>query len=421
MGLERPAKVVAAGRDSHVLVARQPILDRQKSLYGYELLFRGSQTAAAADESGDLATASVVAGALSSFSLDELTNGRRAFINITEQQLLSGLPVILPPSKVVLELLEHVEAHDEVIEACRALRRDGYMIALDDFTLNERTAGLIGVADIIKVDLLSTTEPDVRRLVAAARGPRRVKLLAEKIETVEQFSEATQEGFDYFQGYFFGRPVTSAVRKVPGHHLGYLQLLQALYNPATTLQEIENLIKHDPSLCLRVLRTVNSAGFAQYSEVDSIGRALFLLGRDTVCRWTALWILAGVGQSAHPELLVMSTVRARCCELLDAAIRGDEHGADGFLLGICSLLDAILESPMLDILSALPLSESTKAALSGQDTRERRLLDCVIAYERGNWDTCLARAAELGISADLLPPAHREALRWSRDLQLAAA
>jgi len=413
-------KLADQAADSQVLVARQPILDRSRRLYGYELLFRPSATATAAGTTGEIASARVITGAVSAFGLDTLTGGHRAFINITRQLLLSGVPAVLPPNRVVLELLEDIEADDEVVEACRRLRSAGYTIALDDFTLNDRTAGLIPVADVIKVDYLQTPAAEAQALMAAARGARRIMMLAEKIETVEQFEQASSAGYDYFQGYFFGRPVTSSRKSVPGHQLGYLRLLRALYDPDITLQQIENLIKHEASLCLRVLQTVNSAGYAQYSEVDSIGRALLLLGRDVVCRWTALWILAGVGKSSHPELLVMSTVRARCCETLSVATRGPQHASEGFLMGICSLLDAILESPMPEILAHLPLSDATKAALRGEDTPQRRLLDCVIAYEKGDWETSLRMTQQAGIDIDVLKRAHYDALVWARELDVAA-
>ena len=204
---------------------------------------------------------------------------------------------------------------------------------------------------------------------------------------------------------------------MPGHKLAHLRLLQALNDPDLSVHQLENLIKHDAALCYRILRTVNSAAFALQTTVHSIREALVLLGRDTVRRWASLWALAGLNESAHGELIVMSTTRARCCELLGAILGGEEAASEGFLVGMCSLLDAILGRPMEAILSDLPLADETRAALLGQDNPTRRLLDCAIAYERGEWDRCAEVSERAGIKLTNLPVAFAEALRWSRELQ----
>ena len=188
-----------------------------------------------------------------------------------------------------------------------------------------------------------------------------------------------------------------------------------MQNRDLTIDSLEHLIKHDTSLCYRVLRTVNSAGYAQHRRVESIRQALVLLGVDTVRRWTSLWVLAGLSTGAQQELVVMSTVRARCCELLAGRAAGDEAASMGFLLGMCSMLDAILERPIECVLAELSLPEETGAALRGEDNGARRLLDCAVAYERGEWERSLQLADRAGIDSASLPTAHREALRWAAD------
>ena len=403
--------------DDQVFVARQPILDRSRRVYAYELLFRSSSVAEKAESASERASARVITDAVLSFGLNTLTQGKPAFINVTRRLLLDGIPTALPPTRVVIELLEDIEADDEVVAACRDLRRAGYAIALDDFSLNDRTAGLLPIADFVKVDCLPNATAIRQRLSSPAH---QAALLAEKIETMAQFEEAMRLGFTYFQGFFFGRPVTQGAREVPGHRLGHLRLLRALHDPDLSVIQLEELIKHDALLCYRVLRTVNSAGFAQQKKIDSLRQALVLLGIDTVRRWAALWVLAGLSAEAHPELVTMSTVRARYCELLARQSRGPDHAAEGFLLGMCSLLDSILQRPMEVILAELPLPDEIVAALAGTENHSRHLLDCAIAYERGEFDRCLYLAGRAGLDPKQLPIAHRDALRWAADFKRAA-
>jgi EAL and modified HD-GYP domain-containing signal transduction protein len=409
-----------SGSAAQVFIARQPILDTRRRVFAYELLFRASDTATASGTSSSRASARVLTDAVLSFGLETLTHGRPAFINVTRELLLDGIPAALPPAHVVVELLETIEADPDVVAACRELRRVGYRIALDDFVLTERTEALVPLADIIKVDFHGTPEIDHRRQLTALGRSHGLSLLAEKIETVEQFDLAAAEGFEYFQGYFFGRPVTQGAREIPTDQLGYFRLLRALHDPDLSVQKLEGLVRHDASLCFRVLRTVNSAAFGQRKRVESIQQALILMGVDAIRRWASLWILAGLNDRAHPEVLHMASVRARACELLSQTVAGPDTAPSGFLLGMCSLLDVILGVPMPSVLESLPLPAGTAAALSGDDTPQRRLLDCVTAYEQGLWDRCLILADRAGLDPAALPAAHQAAVRWSSDFTTGA-
>ncbi len=387
-------------------------------MVAYELLFRPSSDAEASGTNSEQASARVVTNAVMAFGFETLTKGKAVFINLPRGMLLeglAGLDNILPPSRVVLELLEDLEADDDVVAACRILKSAGYALALDDFELNARTAGLVPLADYVKIDLLAGDWSGTRSRFAAmcpAGGPA---LLAEKVETLDQFEAALSEGFDYFQGFFFDRPATCSARGIPGHRLGYLRLLHALQDPALDVPKLERLIEHDASLCYRVLRTVNTARFGQSNAVTSIRQAIVLMGIGTLRRWVSLWLLAGLGEEAHPELLVMSTVRARCCELLAGQVRDAGTVAEGFLLGMCSLLDAILDQPMSTVAEQLPLSSAARAALLGRDNPGRRILECAIAQERGDWSGSEALAGRVGLAQSALAVAHQSALRWSAD------
>jgi EAL and modified HD-GYP domain-containing signal transduction protein len=396
-----------------VFVARQPIVDRQRSVVGYELLFRPVMDATSAGPVGESASAQVITAAVLSFDLARLTQGRRAFINITRELLLSGIPEVLPPGKVVLELLEEIEADDEVLAACRRLQRAGYTLALDDFVLTDRTAALVPLADYVKLDW-NAAGASVADIHQAANG-RKPRVIAEKIETAVDCADALKVGFDYLQGFFLGRPMTSAAREIHGGRVQCMRLLQALHHPSVSLREVEDLIKQDAALCYRILRAVNTAAAGQRAEIDSIRQALLLLGRDIVRRWASLWLLAGVGDSGHEELVVMATIRARCCERMSARL-GESVAAESFLTGLCSMLDAMLECPMPALLDQLPLADSVRRALAGEDNQLRRILDCAVAYERGEWQQCRELARRAGVELEGLPAAQREALQMSAAL-----
>lgn len=400
----------------YVFVARQPILDRQRRTFAYELLFRSSLRADHAAASDDAATADVIANSVLSIGLDALTDGRWAFINVTRGLLLAGIPWVLPPTRVVVELLEDIEADAEVMAACHELRRAGYAIALDDFVLTERNAPLIELADFVKVDLLQAQHPAAIANIADMARKGRPALLAEKVETVETFDRAMQDGYRYFQGFFFGRPKTQHGRAMRANQLAYIRLMRALNDPDITVSTLEELIKHDTSLCYRVLQTVNSAGFGLRTAVDSIRDALMLLGCDTVRRWASVLALAGLGGRDQTELIVLSTVRARFCELIGGRAGGVERAAEGFLLGMCSTLDALLECPMDTIVPQLPLGLETRAALLGEPNARRLIIDCAIAYERGDWDRCAELATRLKVDPALLPADYVDALGWAREL-----
>jgi c-di-GMP-related signal transduction protein len=405
--------------NGQVFVARQPILDKSGRIFGYELLYRqagDSQTRGAANN--DLATAGVIDG-LFAMGFDVLTNGRKAFINVSRRLLLDGVPAVLPRDRVVLELGHDIEADADVLEACRKLRKDGYALAIDDFVMTAWTAEFVPLAHYLKVDFLRAGEPS-RRLphLAPGEGPT---LVAKRIETAENFNEAVVGGYDLFQGFFLGRPSIKASRAVPSQHLASFRLLHALNNPNLSVHQLEDLVKHDPTLCFLILRTVNSAAFALRTHVQSIREALVLLGRDTVRRWASLWALAGLSQNAHGELLTMATIRARCCELLGASTGDDEAASEGFLIGMCSLLDAILEQPMDWLLESMPLPNGVRGALLGEENPRRRLLDCAVAYEQGSWDRCLELSKHAGVNPTILPTAYAEALRWSNDLRQGGA
>jgi c-di-GMP-related signal transduction protein len=423
--MNKPAAMAPA--PGQVFVARQPILDARRRVFGYELLYRHSAQSENAGEvarggaSADHATAHLICDGLLAIGLDTLTDGRRAFVNISRRLLLDGIPAILPPDRVVFELGTDIEADSEVLDACHALRDKGYALAIDDFAMTEWLADLIPLATYVKVDMALQDAGERARVTKfdlPANGPT---LVGKKIETVEQFERAATDGYSYFQGFFFGRPVMRQGRSVPAQPLAQMRLVRALNDPNLSVHKLEELVKHDPSLCYRILRTVNSAGFALQTTISSIREALVLLGRDAIRRWASLWMLAGLSEHAHSELLATAAMRARCCEILGSLQNDEEAAADGFLVGMCSLLDAILERPMESLLEELPLPPLVHGALLGEDNSRRQLLECTTAYADGQFEVSIRAAQRLGIEPLQVPKAYAEALKWAKELQQGSA
>jgi c-di-GMP-related signal transduction protein len=398
-----------------VCVARQPILDLAGRVYGYELLYRGSVDATACTAEGDIAGARVLSDAVLALGLDVLTNGRLAFINFTRSLLLNGAGTLLPPTSMVVELREDIEVDQEIVEACRSLHARGFALALDDFVPGSSAESLIPFVSFVKVDVLAIP-PDERKKLAARLVPRGVRMIAEKVETAEVVEEARVHGYRLFQGYYFCRPKTFVASAMPGRHMAYLGLLGALNRDDLSVDELEDLVKHDVSLSYRVLRSVNSWLYGLRHEVTSIRHALVLLGIDQIRKWASVWVLAGLNSTGTQETVNVAILRARCCELLGDQLTRPDDGPSFFLLGLCSLLDVVLGRPMEEALKEMPLPATINGALLGEQNEARYVLDAVLAYEQGKWTEANAAMAQLRLSADLLPAVYGDALRWAREL-----
>jgi EAL and modified HD-GYP domain-containing signal transduction protein len=398
-----------------VYLARQPLLTGTSEVFGYELLYRATGDAQSCVDHKDVAAARVLTDALLSIGLDGISGGRPVFVNLTRSLLLQDLSTVLQPESAVLEILEDVVIDGEVIAACQALHAQGYTLALDDFVEDSAAEDLLPYAQYVKVDVLQHSAAQTRALSdrLAARG---VRVIAEKVETQEMFDETRQQGYSLFQGYYFCRPKTLSARAVPARQLAYLQLVSALRDPDLSINELENLVKHDVSMTYRVLRLVNSAGFAARREVTVLREALLLVGMRTIATWVTVWTMTGLN-SAPGEVATLAMMRARTCELLGNALDG--NGERLFLLGLCSMLDTMLGVPLATALEALPLAAEIQAALLGVAGRERSILDAVIAYERGEWTEAERIAGGVGLAAASLPDAYRDALRWTATLSRA--
>src|SRR5690349_775505 len=327
-----------------VHVARQPILDEKGHVFGYELLYRATQTDTSCTAEGDLASARVLTDAVLEVGLDTLTAGRPAFLNLTKPLITSQVATLLPHAAAVYELREDVEIDQEVIDACKALHGRGYRLALDDFVAGSSAEQLLPYVSFVKVDVMLGDMAEVLDLPRRFKQ-HRVRMLAEKVETREVFEATKKAGYTLFQGYYFRRPVTQTGKALPANHAVYMRLLAELNREDLTILQLEALIKQDASLSLKVLRCVNSAALPLRREVRSIHDAVVLLGIRPIRQWASVWCLAGVNTGGSPELATLALLRARSCEL----VAGDLSSVDTselFLVGLCSLLDSMLGCPM---------------------------------------------------------------------------
>ena len=395
-----------------VFVARQPIFHRAKNVHGYELLFRSGRENQYDGTDGDAATLDVIANSFTTIGLDELTAGQRGFVNFTRNLLLQDVANLLPPDQITVEVLENIEPDEEVTAACRRLKDAGYTLALDDFVLTDVNHPLLDLADIVKIDFMATP-PEEQKRVAGVLNDRKIKALAEKVETDEEFQRAEADGYTYFQGYFFAKPTMHEGKDVPSNKLARLRLLEQMNRPEISVDETEQIIKQDVALTYKLLRFINSAWFGLRHKVASIRHALVWLGPKEVRKWFALISLRDMGTDKPNELFYRAMTRAKMGEGIAPASGMHKHASELFLMGMFSMMDAVLDTPMSEVLTKLPLDDQVKTALLGGSCPFRWVHDLIAAYERGEWEKFSNHAGQLNVDESVVPPIFNESIKWA--------
>lgn len=409
--LASPEPESEAPRARDVFVARQPIFDRRLRVYGYELLFRSGLTDLCALADDSQATRDVMEAAWLDLGMKTLVGDKFAFVNFTRELLLGGYESALPARSTVIEILESIEPDDDVIAACRHLSASGYKIALDDFVYRPGFEALIEAADIIKIGFGECDPAEQCRHIR--RINRYSTLLAEKVETKEDYDKAVALGFTYFQGWFFCRPETLSGRTLSGSHSMCIRLLEAVWKLELDLDELEELIRSDVSLTHRFLKFMGSATFGWAGPFTSVRHGLALLGTELTRRWVSLISLNQLAKGKPDELLVQAAVRAKICEELGPRVGLGDRRSDLFFMGSLSLIDTMLDRPMDFAIAQLPLTEDLEAALLGQPNDLRPVLDLVIAYERSQWSECERLCTQLGVEEPTIAGLYRDGLTWA--------
>ncbi|HEY9200854.1 MAG TPA: HDOD domain-containing protein [Gammaproteobacteria bacterium] len=391
-----------------IYVGRQPVYNRELGVYGYELLFRTGQVNAASEGfvSSDGATSTTLINTFLEIGLERLVGKRYAFINLSEQFLLEEDSLPISPQQVILEVLEDVPVNLPLLKAVKRLSEKGFIIALDDYIYNPAHKPLVAMADIIKLDIKQLSE---KQLIAHVRTLKKfsAKLLAEKIETIDEYEFCLQLGFDYFQGYFLSRPRIIKSQSLPTNKVAVLNVLSVLQNPDADTEEIEEAISFDVSLSYKMLKLINSSFFGFSREIESIRQAIVLLGRKQLSSWASMIALSRLDDRPS-EMVRLAMTRAKMCEML-AEKAGLKSMESYFTAGLFSALDILMERDISDVIKPLPLSEEIVAALLKRQGPIGEALQCVIAYELAEIET--AKFNQL--SADDIYIANVEAVSWA--------
>jgi len=393
-------------------LGRQPILNRHQEIIGFELLFRSTDYNAAQFTNYSHASASVISSVLSEFGVEEVLGGKLGFVNVNLDVLFSEAIELLPVEQTVIELLEIIELNEHVIERCRELKNLGFKIALDDHEYSESHNDIYDVVNIVKIDILTSNFDELPDIMRAFRKTK-LKVLAEKVETVEQFQACFRMGFDYFQGYFFERPMILDRKRIDISGMAMLKLLQQLVMEAS-IAEIEQTFKENPTLSYNLLRLVNSVGIGLRNKIKNLRHAIILLGLNHLRRWAQLSLFSTNDRRGlnHP-LLEMAVVRGRMMELLVEGRRAHDDVAEAaFMTGILSLLDVLFEVPMSEILENLHLTDEVTNALISRQGRMGMLLELAEKVESTDFDAVINLLERCDITMKQLLAAQMESFGW---------
>ena len=369
-----------------VFLGRQPIFNAKKQVVAYEILYRsGNHNAYDVTIDGDTATTSVVIDALLNFGVTKLTSGRRVYINFTKKLIMDNLPTLFNPKELVIEILESTEIDDAFVEKCKEFKSKGYSIALDDYIGDAKFEAIMPYVDILKVDFMLLGKNERQSIAKRFSTYGKMILLAEKVETLEDFNQGMAFGYHLFQGYFFERPVICKGKSVDVSTYRYMEVLKETMTEEPDFNKLTNIVKNDFSLSYKLLRLINSPAFYTIDEITSISHALTLLGINEIRKWVTLIMLRDLSSEKPNELMRVSLTRALFAEKLAGAFGIKERATEAFLLGMFSLIDTIMDKPIFEVIDPLPIKEDLKGALLGENNVFHHILLLLKNYEMGNW------------------------------------
>ena len=391
-------------------LARQPIFDRNLHIYGYELLFRAGEANIFPKIDGDVATSKLLSSSFFTVGIEDITGGRKVFINFTRELLLQKVAHMFSPETFVVEILEDVCADPEVLAACRELRAKGYAIALDDFICTCQTECFLEFASIIKIDFRTSSLPEIKDILNRY-SLRPCSFLAEKIETHEEFILAVELGFRYFQGYFFSLPEVMKQKDLSPakHHV--MQLLIRVFQEDCTVTELEQIISRDVSISYKLMKYINSAHFARITPLSSVRHGIAFLGMNEIKAFVTIIATSKLCQEKPNELLRTSVIRARFLEHIAAELQRDK--GEMFMLGLFSLIDAILDASMAELTHRLCLNTRLQEALAKRTGELFPYLEMIELYETGQWERLDILVQGAGIAEGRMALFYLEAVGWT--------
>ncbi len=391
-----------------IIIGRQQIFDRKLNIYAYELLFRGTDFDLAFKEAATQATNQVITDTILEIGLNTIVGPHKAFINFTTQNILDKTPLHLPKDRIVIEVLENVEIDSRIVGNLKELSKLGYIIALDDFVFSDEWMPLVEFADIIKLDILEMGESKTRELIKRLK-PYNVQLLAEKVENYAEYQYLVELGCDYFQGFFFNKPNIVSGKRLSVNQSAAIQLLNTVNNPDVEFEDLTKIISLDVGLSYKLLHYINSAFFSLPNKISSISHAISYLGLKEIKRWINILTLASL--SNKPEAVMQNAlIRGKMCEEL-ANLSGDKSD-NFFLIGILSNLDTLLDIPLEEALSHLPLADDIVSAILHQQGLGGEALKCVMSYE--HWD--ISSISFKNIDQSIIGDTYIKSISWAKDV-----
>lgn len=393
-----------------VFVARQPIFDIDRKIYAYELLFRSGESNGFPDIDGETATTSLLSSSFFTVGIEKIGAGKLVFINFTEDLLLRRTPQLFPPEKMMVEILEDVGPGAEIVAACRELKEQGFSLALDDFVYSNQFDELLHLSDIVKIDFRLTPVETLGEMVHTLKQYN-CRLLAEKVETYEEFHKAVELGFEYFQGYFFSKPEVLKNKDLSSSQVGLMRLITKINTEEFDVESLAELVAQDVSITYKLLKYINSSHFSRLQPLSSIRQAITFLGENGFKMFVSLIATSQLSENKPGELIRASIIRAKFLEQVGTALQKDS--SELFLLGLFMSLDAMLDQSIENVLSKMPLSEKIKEALVDRKGELFAFVRLVESYEAGKWVAFRFAQKKLGIADSAVTEIYMEALAWA--------
>ncbi len=399
-------------------LTRHAIFDRESKVYAYEISFRSDlEELAQKKPKEDQKASKVLTESFFTLGIESITDGKPAFVRFTQNLIISEFALMFPKELIAVIIGEEVAASGKVIEAVKELKNNDYMIVLNDFSFNQNSAKLTPYADMVIIDTDKVGD-FIKKSIIKRLQPQGIKCLVKNIESQALFYKAFPQGFDYFQGNFFSKPVLVEKKDVPVSKFNFLEMLKEITQPEFDFNKIENIVKRDVSLTFKLLKMINSSAYGIKNEVKSIKQALVLLGANEVKKWVTLVILSNIGDDKPDELMKKALVRAKFLELISPAAGFANEASDIFLVGMFSLMDTLMGQPLESILAGLPLAAEIKNTLLGKDSPYKNIFQMVLSYEEGEWDKVKSLAAEAKIEEDPLPAHYKTSIEWVNQIAI---
>lgn len=364
---------------------------------------------------GDLATSQVLINSFSTIGIESITQKKRAFINFTKNLLIQEIPTVFDKDIIVVEILEDIEITEEIIEACKELKKSGYILALDDFIFDKSYQTILDITDIIKVDFLYSTKPQREKIEDVAREYD-IKLLAEKVETRDEFIRAQNLEYTYFQGYFFKKPEILEGDEIPVFPNNYFRALNELNKKEPDFNKVADIIRSDMSLSYKLLKLINSAAYGLRTEVESIKQALMILGINEIEKWLNLIVLKKLAEDEPKEIMRTSLIRAKTAEAVGKIMGEKVNTSEIFLVGLFSMLDTLMHQDIKLIMKDLPISQRVKDAILGEAGIYRDILQLVIFYEEARWNMVDLFCKKLELDKEIVSTSFISSIEWGEQI-----